>query len=67
MAKFTSNIKFKDLKKQVVHEAEVEFEMTLKRAEELTQNINKNYPYAGFELTRTDVEEVAEEKTEEGK
>lgn len=56
MAKFRSNVKFKDLKRAVVHEAGEEFEMTIKRAEELTKNIHKDYPSVGFELTRTDIE-----------
>lgn len=56
-------MRFKDLEKKVTHEAGEEFEMTLKRANELVENIKKNH---GIDiiLTRLDVEEKEEkEKT----
>lgn len=65
MAKFKANMKFKDLEKDVNHEAGEEFEMTLKRADELVANIKKNYD-VDIKLTRTDKDEE-EEKVEEPK
>lgn len=56
MAKFVSNIRFKDKETEVVHEAGIEFEMTVKRSKELTENINRDYPELEFELKRTDLE-----------
>lgn len=56
MAKFKADKKFKDLEKNVTHEAGEEFEMTLKRAEELVANIKKNHG-VDIILTRLDVEE----------
>ena len=56
MAKFVSNIRFKDKETQVTHEAGEEFEMTVKRSKELTENIQRDYPELDFELKRTDLE-----------
>jgi phosphopantothenoylcysteine synthetase/decarboxylase len=56
LAKFVSNIRFKDKETEVTHEAGEEFEMTVKRSKELTENINRDYPELGFELKRTDLE-----------
>lgn len=56
MAKFVSNIRFKDKETQMTHEAGQEFEMTVKRSKELTDNIQRDYPDLKFELTRTDLE-----------
>lgn len=56
MAKFVSNIKFKDKETKIEHEAGIEFEMTVKRSKELTENIQRDYPELGFELKRTDLE-----------
>lgn len=56
MAKFVSNIRFKDKETEVTHEAGIEFEMTVKRSKELTENIQRDYPELGFELKRTDLE-----------
>ena len=56
MAKFVSNIRFKDKETHKIHEAGQEFEMTVKRSKELTENIQRDYPDLEFELTRTDLE-----------
>ena len=56
MAKFVSNIRFKDKETDEVYEAGQEFEMTVKRSKELTENIQRDYPDLEFELTRTDLE-----------
>ena len=56
MAKFVSNIRFKDKETDDIYEAGQEFEMTVKRSKELTENIQRDYPDLGFELTRTDLE-----------
>lgn len=56
MAKFVSNIRFKDKETDEIHEAGKEFEMTVKRSKELTENIQRDYPDLDFELTRTDLE-----------
>lgn len=56
MAKFVSNIRFKDKETDEIHEAGQEFEMTVKRSKELTENIQRDYPDLEFELTRTDLE-----------
>lgn len=56
MAKFVSNIRFKDKETDEIYEAGQEFEMTVKRSKELTENIQRDYPDLEFELTRTDLE-----------
>ena len=56
MAKFVSNIRFKDKKADEIYEAGQEFEMTVKRSKELTENIQRDYPDLKFELKRTDLE-----------
>ena len=56
MAKFVSNIRFKDKETDEIYEAGQEFEMTVKRSKELTENIQRDYSDSGFELTRTDLE-----------
>ena len=56
MAKFVSNIRFKDKETDDIYEAGQEFEMTVKRSKELTENIQHDYPDLDFELTRTDLE-----------
>lgn len=56
MAKFVSNIRFKDKETDKIYEAEQEFEMTVKRSKELTENIQRDYPDLDFELKRTDLE-----------
>lgn len=67
MAKFKANIKFRDLEKDVTYEAGEEFEMTLKRSDELVANIKKNHG-VDIKLTRTDKDKEEEkEKIEEPK
>ena len=56
MAKFVSNIRFKDKEADEIYEAGQEFEMTVKRSRELTENIQRDYPDLKFELKRTDLE-----------
>ena len=56
MAKFVSNIRFKDKEANEIYEAGQEFEMTVKRSKELTENIQRDYPDLEFELKRTDLE-----------
>lgn len=61
MVLFKADKRFKDLEKNIVHEAGEEFEMTIERSKELVANIKKNYG-VDLVLTRTDKdeEEVAE-------
>lgn len=61
MAKFKANMKFRDLEKGVTHKAGEEFEMTLKRADELVANVKKNHG-VDIALTRTDKMEEEEGK-----
>ena len=56
MAKFVSNIRFKDKEADEIYDVGEEFEMTVKRSKELTENIQRDYPDLEFELTRTDLE-----------
>lgn len=70
MVKFNKDYKDKELKKEV--KANEEVEMTLKRANELVENIraqsNKFKGYEDFNYERTDQEDKeAEEKTTEKK
>lgn len=64
MAKFKADRKFIDLEKDVTYQAGEEFEMTLKRADELIANVKKNYG-VDLVLTRTDADEEKEEKPKE--
>lgn len=54
MAKFKSNYDFEGYKEKKTFEADKEFEMTIKRAEEVESKIKKIEGYEDFELTRTD-------------
>ena len=56
MAKYKASHKFKGKKEKKTFEAGIEFEMTVKRSKELTENIQRDYPKLGFELKRTDLE-----------
>lgn len=66
MAKYKANIKFEGLEEKKVFEAGEEFEMTVKRAEELQKNIDEKYKGKfGTVLERLDKkddEEVDEDK-----
>lgn len=66
MAKFKADITFKGIKEKQVFEKNEEFEMTIKRSEEITENITSKYPDIKVVMTRIDGEEeaVAEEKTD---
>ena len=65
MAKFKADITFKGIKEKQVFEKNEEFEMTIKRSEEITENITSKYPDIKTVMTRIDSEEaVAEEKTD---
>lgn len=56
MAKFTANMKFVDLETNTSHEADVPFEMTVKRSKELMENIARDFPEVDFKLKRIDTE-----------
>ena len=56
MAKFKASHDFKGKKEKKVFEANKEIELTIKRAEEIQKNIQRDYPELGFELKRTDLE-----------
>ena len=63
MAKFKANIRFKDLEKNVIHEAHKEFEMTIERSKELVKNIKNNHG-VDIILTRLDKEEAPKVEVE---
>lgn len=66
MAKYKANIKFEDVEEKKVFEAGEEFEMNVKRAEEVQKNIDEKYKGKyGVVLERIDNkddEEVDEDK-----
>ncbi|KKF41015.1 hypothetical protein [Streptococcus uberis] len=55
MAQFKSNMTFKGIKEEKEFPQGVPFEMTIKRAEEVEKNIQKDFP--DFKLTRLDDKE----------
>lgn len=55
MALFKANMTFKGIKEDKEFPQEVPFEMTIKRAEEVEKNIQKDFP--DFKLTRLDEKE----------
>lgn len=55
MALFKANMTFKGIKEDKEFPQEVPFEMTIKRAEEVEKNIQKDFP--DFKLTRLDDKE----------
>lgn len=55
MALFKANMTFKGIKENKEFPQEVPFEMTIKRAEEVEKNIQKDFP--DFKLTRLDEKE----------
>lgn len=55
MAQFKANMTFKGIKEDKEFPQEVPFEMTIKRAEEVEKNIQKDFP--DFKLTRLDDKE----------
>lgn len=70
MAKFVADRTFRDFQKGETIEKGTEFDMTIKRSEELVANIKNNFG-VDLVLTRTDKEVVEEaeetEETKEGK
>lgn len=66
MVLFKADKRFKDLEKNVVHEAGEEFEMTIERSKELVANIKKNHD-VDLVLTRVDKEMTDTKETKEGK
>ncbi len=66
MAKFKADMDYKDLEKDTTHRAGEEFEMTLKRADELVANIKKNHNVE-IVLTRLDVDEEAKKEVKKDK
>lgn len=57
MAKFKANMRFKDLEKNVIHEAHKEFEMTVERSKEVVKNIKNNHG-VDIIMTRLDKDEA---------
>ncbi|QBX27686.1 hypothetical protein Javan406_0036 [Streptococcus phage Javan406] len=55
MAQFKSNMTFKGIKEEKEFPQGVPFEMTVKRADEVEKNIQKDFP--DFKLTRLDEKE----------
>lgn len=55
MALFKANMTFKGIKEDKEFPQEVPFEMTVKRADEVEKNIQKDFP--DFKLTRLDDKE----------
>lgn len=63
MAKFKSNMIFRGVEEEKVYNADKEFDMTIKRAQEIEEDIVKqaeegriDEKYKDFKLTRTDKE-----------
>lgn len=66
MVLFKADKRFKDLEKNVVHEAGEEFEMTIERSKELVANIKKNHD-VDLVLTRVDKDDKEITNTKETK
>lgn len=64
MAKFKSPIKFRGIKENKVFDKDEEFEMTIKRAEEIQKNIKKDYD-VDVEFERLDNQEDDKQENEE--
>ena len=62
MAKFVANYTFKGKEENKEFPKDEEFEMTIKRAEEVEKNIQAQKGYEDFKLTRTDVQDDKEDK-----
>lgn len=54
MAKFKAPMDFEGLKEKKTFKKGEEFDMTVKRAEELEKNINEKHPELNFKLERLD-------------
>lgn len=57
MAKFKADIKFRGIKENKEFEKNEEFEMTVKRAEEIEANIKKEHKHIEKVMTRLDKED----------
>lgn len=57
MAKYKADITFKGIKEKQVFNKDDEFDMTIKRSEEITETIKAEYPEIKTVMTRIDVEE----------
>ncbi|WP_161877867.1 hypothetical protein [Alkalibacterium sp. MB6] len=66
MAKFKTPIKFRGVKEKKVFNKDEEFEMTIKRAEEVQSNIKKNYGVE-VEFERLDAPEDDKDKKDNKK
>lgn len=62
MAKFKADIKFRGIEENKEFEKDEEFEMTVKRAEELEANIKKEYKDIEKVMTRLDKENSEDKK-----
>lgn len=62
MAKFKADIKFKGTKENKVFEKNEEFEMTVKRAEEIEAKIKKDHKDIELVMTRIEEEKESEKK-----
>ena len=68
MAKYKANIKFEGTKEKKVFQAGEEFEMNVKRAEEVQKNIDEKYKGKyGVVLERIDNEEEVDESKKDAK
>ena len=57
MAKFKANYDFKGKAEKKEFSKNTEIDLTIKRAEEIEKNIQKQKGFEDFKLTRTDVQE----------
>lgn len=62
MAKFKAGIKFRGKKENKVFEKNEEFEMTVKRSEEIEENIKKKHPEIKSVMTRLDKEDTSDKE-----
>lgn len=62
MAKFKADIKFKGYKEDKVFEKNEEFEMTVKRSEEIEEKIKKEHPEIKSVMTRLDKEDASDKE-----
>lgn len=62
MAKFKADIKFKGTKENKTFKKDEEFEMTVKRAEEIEANIKEKHKDIEKVMTRIDEEKPQEKK-----
>lgn len=67
MVMFKSNVKFRGIKENKVFEAGEPFEMTVKRADEVLENIKKKHPKLDIEFERAEeaADDTQDDKEEE--